>query len=215
MPTPLSKKITILKDQAIAGKVQAAEDFESFVPYMYLDVAGQVTVGIGHGILDAPAACAIAFRKADGSTAADQEITKEFNALHALSSEQRGREQKWPAKYFEGRTTLRIDEESAYNLAATDIRAKEKDIKRNFPEYDTYPSAVQEALLDMVFSMGMGKLLRSYPSFCDAVKRRDWKTAAEQCRRKNVQLKRNESVKGKLANSGKLAGQNDMAMVGR
>ena len=211
MPTPLSKKITILKDQALAGKVHAAEEFESFVPHMYLDVVGQVTVGIGHGILSGAAASDIPFKKADGSPATEGEITKEFNALSAQSASQR--EKPKSAKHFESLTTLHIDEAAVYNLAARDIGAKEKDIKRNFPEYDSYPPAVQEAILDMVFSMGMGKLLRGYPSFCAAVKKKDWKAAAEHSNRRQVQVKRNTSVKDKLASAGTRVGRNDMAMA--
>lgn len=213
MPTPLSKKISILKDQALAGKVHAAEEFESFVPHMYLDVVGQVTVGIGHGVLDAKAASLIAFKKADGSSASEGEITKEFNALIALASSQRDKPKS--AKHFEALTVLRIDEATAYNVAARDIGAKEKDIKRHFPDYDSYPGGVQEAILDMVFSMGIGKLLRSYPSFCKAVRERNWKAAAEHSNRRQVQVRRNTTVKDKLANAGKSVGQGDMAMAGR
>lgn len=213
MPTPLSKKISILKDQAIAGKVHAAEEFESFVPHMYLDVVGQVTVGIGHGILSAAAACAIPFKKANGSPASAGEVTKEFNALSAQSASQRDKPR--PAKHFEGLTSLRIDEATVYQLAAMDIAAKEKDIRRNFPEYDSYPAAVQEVLLDMVFSMGIGKLLRGYPTFCAAVKKKDWKAAAAHSNRRQVQIRRNTTVKEKLVGAGKAVGQYDMAMAGR
>lgn len=213
MPTPLTRKIAILKDHAMAGKVHSAEEFESFVPHMYLDVVGQVTVGIGHGILSASAASAIAFKKANGAAASSSEITAEFEKLRGMAAAQR--EKPKPARSFEGLTTLRVDEATIYDLAADDIRGKEKDIKRHFPDYDTYPQSVKEAMLDMVFSMGIGKLLRSYPSFCAAVRKHDWKSAAEHSNRKQVQTRRNLTVKEKLSSAVSKARVEDMAEARR
>ncbi len=213
MPTPLARKIALLKDQALASKVHSAEEFESFVTHMYLDVVGQVTVGIGHGVLSAASACAIGFKKADGTPASAGEITAEYNKLHAMTAAQR--EKPRTAKYFEGITALRIDESTAYNLAADDIRAKEKDIKRHFPDYDSYPLGVKEAILDMVFSMGIGKLLRSYPGFCAAVRQRDWKAAAGHSNRRQVQSRRNLTVKEKLSGAGQKRPLEDLAEVRR
>ncbi len=213
MPTPLSRKITLLKDHVMASKVHSAEEFESFVTHMYLDLVGQVTIGIGHGILSAAAAGLIPFKKADGSRASANEIAAEFAKLHGMAAGQRDAPKA--ASSFEGITALRIDEETIYDLAADDIRAKEKDIKRHFTDYDSYPQSVKEALLDMVFSMGMGKLLRSYPSFCAAVRKHDWKAAADQSNRKQVQTKRNIAVKEKLSSAGGKATLEDLAEARR
>ena len=89
MPSTLQRKIAILKNAAVAGKVHAFEEFESNVPYMYLDVAGQVTVGIGHAILSEEAACQLPFKSADGTPASREVIVAAFKKIHSGRQAQR------------------------------------------------------------------------------------------------------------------------------
>lgn len=199
MATSLQRKIEILKNVAIAQKVHLTEGFEDYIPHMYLDVSGQVTVGIGHGILSASAATALPFKQADGKAATAADIAKAYEAIHAHRNEQR--ENAKAAKHFEGMTSLVLGETDIYKLAQQDIEVHERILRPKFPEYDKYPSAVQEVLLDMVFSMGINKLITGYPKFVTAVRKKDWRSAAENCGRRQVQRSRNLAVETRLRNA--------------
>ena len=212
MATSLQRKIDILKNVAIAQKVHLTEGFEDYVAHMYLDVSGQVTVGIGHGILSAPAACLLPFKKADGKGAGADEVSKAFNAVHAHRASQR--EKAKVAKHFATMTDLVLGEADIYKLAQQDIEVHERILRPKFPEYDKYPAGVQEVLLDMVFSMGINKLMTAYPKFVTAVRKKDWKTAAENCGRRQVQRSRNLAVETRLRNAAAPAG-GDLAAVRR
>lgn len=208
MATTLQRKIEILKNTAMARKVHLTEGFEDYVPHMYLDVSGQVTVGIGHGILSDSAAAQLPFKLADGKAASADAIKQEFRTLHAHRDAQR--EKARTAKHFQGMTTLALGEADIYKLAQQDIEAHERLLRPKFPEYDKYPTGVQEVLLDMVFSMGINKLITGYPKFVTAVRKKDWKTAAEHCGRRQVQRSRNLAVETRLRNA---IPANDLATV--
>jgi len=196
MPTTLQRKIAILKNTVVASKVHAFEEFESYVPYMYLDVSGQVTVGIGHGVLSAEAAGQLPFVTADGRPASREAIAEAYKKVHALRSAQR--EKARTAGYFSGITGLVLGEADIYRLAQQDIAAHERLLRGKFADYDRYPAAVQEALLDMVFSMGINKLMTGYPKFVAAVRARDWAAAAANSGRRQVQLSRNLAIENRL-----------------
>jgi len=196
MPSTLQRRIAILKNAAVAGKVHAFEEFESNVPYMYLDVAGQVTVGIGHAILSEEAACQLPFKSADGTPASREVIVAAFKKIH--SGRQAQREKAKPASSFAGLTDLILAETDIYRLAQQDIASHEHLLRGKFPDYDRYPAAVQEALLDMIFSMGLNKLMTGCPRFVAAVRAQDWATAAAHSGRRQVQGSRNLAIAGKL-----------------
>ena len=185
MPTTLQRKIAILKNTVVAGKVHAFEEFESYVPYMYLDVSGQVTVG-----------CQLPFVTPDGRPASREAIAEAYKKVHALRSAQR--EKAKTAGYFSGITGLVLGEADIYRLAQQDIAAHERLLRGKFTDYDRYPAAVQEALLDMVFSMGINKLMTGYPKFVAAVRARDWAAAAANSGRRQVQLSRNLAIENRL-----------------
>lgn len=210
MATSLQRKIDILKNVAIAQKVHLTEGFEDYVPHMYLDVSGQVTVGIGHGILNDGAAAQLPFKRADGKAATAEEIKKAYQTIHAHRSAQR--ENAKSAKHFESMTSLVLGESDIYKLAQQDIEVHERILRPKFPEYDKYPAGVQEVLLDMVFSMGINKLMTGYPKFVTAVRKKDWKTAAENCGRRQVQRSRNLAVETRLRNAAGV-GAGDLAVV--
>ena len=205
----MQRKIDILKNVAIAQKVHLTEGFEDYVPHMYLDVSGQVTVGIGHGILSAAAACLLPFKAVAGKAATADEITKEYQTIQGHRSAQR--EKAKTAKHFQAMTALVLEEAEIYKLAQRDIEAHERILRPKFAEYDKYPAGVQEVLLDMVFSMGINKLINGYPKFVTAVRKKDWKTAAENCGRRQVQRSRNLAVETRLRNAA--VGSGDLAVV--
>ncbi len=64
----------------------------------------------------------------------------------------------------------------------------------NFPEFDTYPVAAKMGLLDMVYTSGAKGIREDFPVFTSAVRRRNWKLAAQESHRLQPSAKRNQTV---------------------
>lgn len=54
------------------------------------------------------------------------------------------------------------------------------------------------ALFDMIFNLGATGLSKKWPKFNRAIAKGDWAKAADDCNRPEVQLRRNNYVKGLL-----------------
>ncbi len=61
------------------------------------------------------------------------------------------------------------------------IKDKLNDCKRIYPDYETYPGIVQEALFHMVYNIGPGNMA-SYKGFTAVIERQDWGAVADYLR---------------------------------
>lgn len=68
-------------------------------------------------------------------------------------------------------------------------------LKSEFPHFDSYPESVQLALLDMAYNLGPHGIVSKYKLFTQAVKRKNWRTAAQQSYRSTIPAWRNKIVK--------------------
>lgn len=76
-----------------------------------------------------------------------------------------------------GRVTLTNDQIN--QLLATDITKTRLDVKKVFPEFDSYSPQRQAALTDMMFNLGSTRF-RGFRNMIAAIKEGDWEKAAEQ-----------------------------------
>jgi GH24 family phage-related lysozyme (muramidase) len=162
--------------------------FESYVGYFYLDTTGNVTVGYGHMVPDADTATSIAL-KLNGADASDQAKKDEWNTIHSKDSGH-------VASYYQQFTTLTLDQSDGKTLLGSDLANAASDLAKRFPSLDTYPDAAQDALLDMIFNIGMTNFSSAkWPSLFAAVNSQDWRTAAAQCNRPDVGDDRNNAIR--------------------
>jgi GH24 family phage-related lysozyme (muramidase) len=63
-------------------------------------------------------------------------------------------------------------------------------------DFDGFPESVQKALFDMIFNLGQTKLHNTFTNFNKAIKKEKWDEAAKQCNRPEVNVDRNNYVKG-------------------
>ena len=181
------------------GKATAMlKEFEGSVPYMYLDTRGLVTVGVGHMIPSAADAKKLKFFHRKGRKhATPDEIATEYDRVDAM-------DQGHAASFYGPSAQLEMHQHEITSLLMHQIRGFETKLKANFPQFDTYPEDAQLGLLDMAYNLGTSKLISSFPTFCKAVKARDWKTAAAECHRNGPSDERNNKVKQLFLNSAKL-----------
>ena len=164
---------------------------ELFVPYMYLDDENNVTVGIGTLLEDAQEAKLLPFvERGTNKTAHDNHVVNAFNKVK--NSGLAG------SLYtvFEPLTSIEISEADAVTKAWNDARAfiEELKMQRFYREFDTFPVTAKMGLLDMIYTLGLTKLLAKFKVFNPAVRRRDWKLAASESSRSSVSASRNQIV---------------------
>lgn len=73
-----------------------------------------------------------------------------------------------------------ITDEMISELLEISLAAVITDCLEIWPDMPKYSDLRQEALVDVIFNMGPGKVLRTFPSFVRAVKRQDWQRAADE-----------------------------------
>jgi GH24 family phage-related lysozyme (muramidase) len=159
--------------------------FEGRVPYMYLDIRGLVTVGVGNLVDPVASAQALPFRfknkpgiKAPGSPATPDQIAAEWQTLKNDTS--------LPTSGFkacEPITQLELSDDAIDSLILQRLADNEGFMKRQpwFQNFDSWPADAQLGLLSMAWAMGpVGP--GSFPNFRAACQRLDFNAAAAQCR---------------------------------
>lgn len=159
--------------------------FEGRVPYMYLDVLGLVTVGVGNLVDPVLAAQALPFRfknrpgiAAPGSAATADQIAAEWQTLkNDPSLKTRG------YKACEPITQLELSDDAIDSLIIDRLTKNESFLKRQpwFQDFDIWPADAQLGLLSMAWAMGPAGP-GNFPSFRAACQRLDFNTAAAQCK---------------------------------
>lgn len=160
--------------------------FEGDIPWMYLDIKGLVTVGVGNLIdssdnkLIDPVSPALAvpfeYDGQPGSKATSVDIRAAWNTVKARNDlKTRG------ASAFKSLTNLRITSTSTQVLVNQKLLDNEIFLKRNyFSQFDSWPADAQLGVLSMAWAMGAG-FPAKYPKFTTACQSEDWDTAATQC----------------------------------
>lgn len=162
---------------------------EGSVPHLYLDITGNVTVGVGNLLMNVQAALRLPFIvEATGAPASPAQIESEFNRVAR-------QEAGHPASYYEQFCRLRLPDREIDALLDRRIDEFEAGLRRHFDNFDGFPEQVRLAMLDMAFNLGIAGLINKFPSFARAASAGDWATCARECRRRQVQDTRNEAVK--------------------
>ena len=170
------------------------KEFEGNVPYMYLDSRGNVTVGVGLMLPDQATAIQLPFF--DGSTldpATDGQKSTDWNNVKEMPTGH-------TAPYYQNATIVRLPQNTIDDLLVSTLNAFEQQLRTQFGQYPTFPTAAQEGLLDMIYTLGLGGL-RKFVKFCAAVVNQDWDTASGECFRNGVQPSRNAAIKQLFLNA--------------
>ena len=156
------------------------EPFEGAVPYMYLDVKGLVTVGVGNLIDPAELATALPFRfkSAPAIQASRNQIEAEWQKLKCDPSlAKRGH------RACAALTELELSSDAIDNLISHRLTSDETLLKSQgaFHAFDNWPADAQLSLLSMAWAMGADGF-RRFPNFRGACQKMDFQTAAKESR---------------------------------
>jgi GH24 family phage-related lysozyme (muramidase) len=151
--------------------------FEGRVAWMYLDIKGLVTTGVGNLIDPVDAALALPFvHKGDNTPATKDEITSEWKNIKAKPDlAQKG------YKACESITNLRLTDQSIDSLVDSKLTQNESVLKKSFPDWDKWPADAQLGVLSMAWALGAG-FSGKWPKFTAAAKTGDWTAAAANCK---------------------------------
>jgi GH24 family phage-related lysozyme (muramidase) len=159
--------------------------FEGRVPYMYLDVLGLVTVGVGNLADPVATAQALPFQfknrpgiAAPGSPATRDQIAAEWQRLKSDPTlKTRGHLACEPI------TELELSDDAIDSVILDRLAKNETFLKSQqwFPSFDTWPADAQLGLLSMAWAMGPAGP-GAFPNFRAACQRFDFTGAATECK---------------------------------
>ena len=107
---------------------------------------------------------------------------------------------KWTCGYGRNAEDNGFSEDEAKLMLKNDIEQASKDVKSIFPDFDRYTINRQNALINMVFNLGINRF-KLFKNTIKAIKRDDWTSAAkhaEQSRWHNQVGKRAVEIEGLL-----------------
>jgi hypothetical protein len=165
--------------------------FEGTVPWMYLDVKGLVTVGIGNLIDPVAAALALPFvHKEAGVPASRDDIAREWTNIKSNPTlAQKGH------RACEAITDLRLQPDSITELVLAKLDANEQILLQSFPDYESWPADAQLGTLSMAWALGPA-FPNTWKNFRAAAQAADFTTCVTQCR---IQEAGNPGVIGRNA----------------
>lgn len=161
---------------------------------MYLDSAGNVTVGVGLMLPNAAAASALAFTAA-GAPATPGQIAADFARVAALAPD------KLPA-FYQAASSPQLPQEIIDAKLSAMLTGFEATIRAGILGYDALPDPVKMALLDMAYNLGPAGLLKGYPRMLQAVESANWAQAAAQCFRNGIGAARNTWTQQQFLSAG-------------
>ena len=144
---------------------------ENFVPHMYRDNNGNVTVGIGELLRTADRAKRLTFTiRGTNIKASAKQIELDFDNVKtaAVSSNSE-------APVYQQFTKLEFTEPRAEALALDRMKEFLGFLRQTyFPEFETYPVLVKMGLLDLAYHAGAKGARKTYKDFAAAMDRRNW-----------------------------------------
>lgn len=145
-----------------------SQRFESYCDWMYLDVRGLVTIGIGN--LIEPKAYAMScldYTGGDPGVAWDLVKSRQDMKLHG-------------GEAFAALTTVRATPDSIKRLCNQRLAQMESTLKQVFTEWEDWPWQAQLATLSLSWALGPAFTLH-WPKFTADCKKQDWASAAVDC----------------------------------
>ncbi|MEK7269827.1 MAG: hypothetical protein AAB215_02665 [Planctomycetota bacterium] len=183
------------------GFLRDLANHEGRKEWPYLDTKGNVTTGVGHLVPNAKAFAGLGWvNKATGAPATPDELKAGWENLQAQKGQGKFGNH-FRAEWYKGRSGLTLPNPTVNDIFVKDVRAHADGVRKilGAAKFDSAPQPAQEGILDMAYNMGPGYLTNGvWPKFTAAVKRGDWKTAADECRRPEVGASRNRWTRNKF-----------------
>jgi GH24 family phage-related lysozyme (muramidase) len=149
--------------------------WEGATDFLYLDVLGLVTVGIGQLVDPYPLMGGLRFTRADGSQATPSEVSQAW-----LATKGRQDLKMQGGGAFRYVTKIRATHNSLAAHANAKLARFETDLRATFPDWDTWPANAQLPTLGLCWAAG-SHMFAKFPRLTAALRAQDWVTASREC----------------------------------
>jgi hypothetical protein len=155
------------------------EPFEGVVPWMYLDIKGLVTVGVGNLIdpIELALQLPFRFRNEPNLAATTDQIAAEWHRIKAATGLAKAGYKACEPLTRLGLDDAAIDDSIAIRLAENEAILKKSEFFRGF---DSWPADAQLRLLSMAWALGPNGPKR-FQKFAEACRNLDFVRAADNC----------------------------------
>lgn len=151
-------------------------EFEGRVSWMYQDIKGLITIGLGCLIDPMSLAGHLPFvRLQDKKPASPTEICLEWNRIKKMKD--LAKKGHLAARPY---CNLRLLEKDIDGLARHRLLENERILNLAFPKFQEFPADAQLGINSMAWAMG-AFFFRKWPRFMTAVNSQNWKVAAANC----------------------------------
>ncbi len=176
------------------------KNHENTENYAYLDTEGNITTGAGLYIPDKKSFTALPWQF-QGREATFEQKVAEYQRLTAFQkSGQFG--QNYSSGYYwkKSEQKLTLSEHVIIDKTMEHLEWDLKELERKFPEFETYPRALQMALLDMQYNMGGKFNAEKWHFFHEGLRNKNIIQMAKQSHRYQVGKGRNNWTRDMLLN---------------
>lgn len=171
--------------------------FEGYANHLYLDGPGIVTIGIGCALSNALSLDKMVFfHKRDNLIASLNEKISEYNVIKLSSPNQK-------IEHYKILTQLYTSDDEIMRLFEFRLQDKLSTLRKQFRFYDNLHKNAQEVMLDMAYNLGVSGLHMKFPRFCIALENKNYRQAAIESHRNNIQEERNKWAHDTLININK------------
>ena len=166
-----------LRDAVLANFVGFSTPLEGKLTYMYTDVKGLVTTGMGNLIDPMNTALALPWQSADGSAATQSQIQDAWNAVKQAYPKIQS---SGPATM--GLTSIRLTDAGVAQLVNSKLKQNDEYLSSRIPGYALFPADAQLAIHSMAWAMGPG-FISTFKTFLASLSKNppDFASAAGEC----------------------------------
>jgi hypothetical protein len=174
----------MIHPEVLARWAAFSEPLEGRIPWLYLDVKGLPTVGVGC-LLDNPTASqAIPWSSADGGPATALDIVKDWRRVLAIGQTV-GSAPRHTASHYRAPDGLHLSDVVIDAMMHRRLQANARTLALRFPAFPSWPWQAQMGALSMAWAMGAG-FPAKYPKWAWAAHRAheipaEWATCAREC----------------------------------
>lgn len=148
-----------------------SKPFEGRVRWIYADVKGLCTTGVGNLLVSADVACELPWRfMDDGSWAPEGLVRREWDRVKAMPPGLAA------ARY---RGAIYLEDSDIDALVGKQLAANDAVLRRIFPDYDAWPAEARKGTRSLAWAAGAG-LDHGWPHFTAAARAQDWATCARE-----------------------------------
>lgn len=162
-----------MRDSVRAAFVDFSARFEGVVPWLYVDVKGLVTVGIGNLVDPIQMAMPLPFVRPDGSPADRAEIAAEWLRVKNYPNAA-----KLGHRAVEHVAQLRLTTGGVHDLVAGKLAQFDAQLTRRFRDFQAWPADAQLATLSMAWACGAAF---NFPRLVVALVGGDFSAATKLC----------------------------------